>query len=164
MTLRGVVLRALCCPGNVGSVEETWQRRDLPVLRAIVEAFDDPERYKMSPAEIEEATGFDPDEVIRALRALWEAEPAYVKGTGASSVSYPLFILGVTERARVTAGQWPKPEDLVDALAKALEDAAESADPDERSRLKRAAEALRGTAREIAIKVITTWAGQQIGN
>jgi hypothetical protein len=98
--------------------------------------------------------------VKRALRALWEAEPTYVKGTGASSVSHPLWVLGVTERARVAAGQWPKPEDLADALAKALEDAAESAEPDERSRLQRAAEVLRGTAKEIVIRVITSWGGQ----
>ena len=133
-------------------MEETWASRDLPVLRAVVEAFDVPDRYKMSHAEIEEGTGLDSDDVKRALRALWEAEPAYIKGTGASSVSYPLWVLGVTERARVAAGQWPKPEDLVDALAKALEDAAESAEPDERSRLQRAAEVLRGTAKEVAIQ------------
>lgn len=36
-------------------------------------------------------------------------------------------------------GQWPKPEDLVDALARAFEDAAQPADPDERSRLQRIA-------------------------
>ena len=145
---------------TLASVEETWASRDLPVLRTIVEAFDDPDRYKMSHAEIEKATGFDSDDVIRALRALWEAEPAYVKGRGASQVSYPLVIEGATERARVAAGQWPKPEDLADALAKALEDAAESAEPEDRSRLQRAAEVLRGTAKEIVIRVITTWGGQ----
>lgn len=144
-------------------MEETWQPRDLPVLRAIVEAFDDPERYRMSHEEIEEATRLDSDDVKRALRALWEAEPAYLKATRAGQVTYPLVILGVTERARVAAGQWLKPENLVDAMAKAFEKAAESAEPKERSRLQRAAETLRGAAREVAIRAITSWAGQQVG-
>ena len=144
-------------------MEETWQPRDLPVLRAIVESFDDPDRYRMSHEEIQEATHLDSDDVKRALRALWEAEPAYLKATGASQATYPLVILGVTERARVAAGQWPKPEDLVDAMARAFEEAAESAEPKERSRLQRAAETLRGAAREVAIRTITSWAGQKMG-
>jgi hypothetical protein len=52
------------CPTSVGrntlaGMQETWASRDLPVLRALVEAFDDPDRYKMSHAEIEDGTGLD---------------------------------------------------------------------------------------------------------
>jgi hypothetical protein len=36
---------------------ETCFSRDLPVLRAIVEAFDDPARYNMQLSEIEAASG-----------------------------------------------------------------------------------------------------------
>ena len=101
--------------------------RDLPVLRALVEAFDGPERYRMSPEEIKTVTGFSDDDVHRALRVLHEASPPLIKGTMVSQLSFPVMVMGVTERARVAAGQWPKPEDLVDALARAFEDAASRA-------------------------------------
>jgi hypothetical protein len=116
------------------------------VLRALVEAFDDPERYRMSPEEIKTVTGFSDDDVHRALRVLHEASPPLIKGTMVSQLSFPVMVMGVTERARVAAGQWPKPEDLVDALARAFEDAAKSGDPQEGSRLRRIAEDLRGAA------------------
>jgi hypothetical protein len=149
--------------GYAAGVEETWVSRDLPVLRAIVEAFDDPDRYRMSLDEIENASGFSEDDVHRALRALHEASSPFIKASMVSNLSYPIMVHGVTERARVVAGQWPKPEDLVDALARAFEDAAQTADPDERSRLQRIAGELRGAAREIAIRVLTAWSSQQIG-
>ena len=144
-------------------MEETWMSRDLPVLRALVEAFDDPERYRMSPEEIKTVTGFSDDDVHRALRVLNEASPPLIKGTMVNQLSYPVMVMGVSERARVATGQWPKPEDLVDALARAFEDAAKSGDPQEGSRLRRIAEDLRGAARDVAIRVVTGWISQTMG-
>lgn len=145
-------------------MESTWANRDLPVLRALVEAFDDPERYRMSLDELEERTGLSKDDVKRATRALNEADPPLIKGIGADQVTYPLVIVGVTERARVRAGQWPSPEGLVEALSEALERGADgSGDPQERTRLKTVADGLRGAGREIAIRVISSYGGEVLG-
>ena len=55
--------------------EDTWNNRDLPVLKAAVELYEEKGRGPRVSA-VEERTGFDPDTVQRALRALY-SEPYF---------------------------------------------------------------------------------------
>lgn len=145
-------------------MDPTWQTRDLPVLRVLVEAFDEPDRFSMTLDEIQQRTGLSEDDVKRATRALFEAEPPLIKGIGADQVAYPLRIVGVTERARVLAGQWPSPENIVEALAAALDQrAAETNEPEERSRLTSLADGLRGIGKEIVVRVLSNYGGEMLG-
>lgn len=59
---------------------ETWESRDLPVLKAAVELCEESGR-RLRPSAIETATGFDKDTVQRALRALYR-EPYFEEATG----------------------------------------------------------------------------------
>lgn len=60
----------------------------------------------------------------------------------------------VRERARRELGTWPTPNLLVDEIAAALARAAdESSEPEQRSRLRAAADALYGFGRDIAVAV-----------
>lgn len=145
-------------------MESTWQNRDLPVLRAMVEFFDDPERSKLGLDELQKRTGLSDDAVKRAARALNDANPPLIKAVGVDQVTYPIAILGVTERARVLAGQWPRPEQLVDELVAALNEAADDAeDADEKSRLRSVAATIGGVARDVVVRTATAWASEGLG-
>jgi hypothetical protein len=52
------------------SVEDTWTRRDLPVLEVIVEGFTDPERYMMRIQEVVAACGLPEREVKAAAGSM----------------------------------------------------------------------------------------------
>ncbi len=143
-------------------VSKTWFSRELPVLEAIVEAFDDPARHKMSLDEIQDATGFSAEEVQRALAQLDRAEPRYLNTQRASQVGYPIMVNGITQRALTEAGQWPDPEQWVDRLVEALQRSAkQEPDADKRSKLRQAATVLGGMARDIVVAVAS---GQITGN
>lgn len=79
---------------------ETWTSRELPVLQALVDRFDDLETYSVRLHEVAELTEMDDTEVKRALRSLAAAEPPFIHSTGAAGLTYPLIVSGVTERAR----------------------------------------------------------------
>jgi hypothetical protein len=51
-------------------VEDTWASRDLPVLEAIVSAFNDPERFQLRIPELTGLCGLPERDVVTALRAL----------------------------------------------------------------------------------------------
>jgi hypothetical protein len=130
--------------------EDTWNDRDLPVLKAAVEIYDQTGRNP-SAAELGDATGFDKDTVQRALRALYR-EPYFEKGMNAFSGQ----ILGVgppTSAALRVAGQWPTPENQLERLIAAFEAvAADEARPEEeRSRAKQVGLWLTGALSQVAI-------------
>jgi hypothetical protein len=56
-------------------MEETWIRRDLPVLEIIVSKFDESERYQLRIPELAELCGLPEDEVKAALRSIASASP-----------------------------------------------------------------------------------------
>ncbi len=137
-------------------MDDTWTERELPVLTALVEHFDDSDAAQWHRSDVVGATGLDADSVARALAALHGAQPPYVAGVSVEEASYPVVLTGVTERARRAVGAWPTPEALVDRLVAALLAAADDeGDPDQRSRLRQAAGWLGGSLRDVATQVAT---------
>lgn len=130
--------------------QDTWTIRDLPVLKAAVDLYDQNGRTPR-PSALEKATGFDHDTVQRALRLLYR-EPYFEKGTTASGGEI-IFVGPPTGAALRVAGQWPSPEAQLERLIAALEAAAEDeARPEqERSRFREVALWLGGAASQVAI-------------
>ncbi|MFV8050377.1 hypothetical protein [Mycobacterium sp. 48b] len=129
----------------------TWESRDLPVLKAAVELYEEngePPR----PSEIEASTGFDEETVQRALRALY-TEPYFEEGQGTGSSSDILWVGKPTSAALRVAGQWPTPESQVERLIAAFQAAAadESRPDEERSRAKQVGLWLTGALSQVAI-------------
>lgn len=130
--------------------DDTWTNRDLPVLRAAVELYEEHGRGPRVSA-IEARTGFDTDTVQRALRALY-TEPFFEKSAGSWGGGMIMVGAPTSEALRV-AGQWPSPEGQLERLIAAIEDAAEDStrQDEERSRLGQLALSLRGAAYQIAV-------------
>lgn len=85
-------------------MEDLWTKRDLVVLRFLVDHFDDP-RAHGSGLDIAGPTGLPPKTVDRALARLNRAEPPYLEVIGgAEDYGIPLRVTGVTERAYRDAG------------------------------------------------------------
>lgn len=135
--------------GILTHMTDTWTDRDLPVLRAAVEIYDET-GYPAQPNELARACGLDIHTTQRAVRALgrepfFEVEEDY--GGGVSIMSPP------TGHALRVAGQWPSPQTQLERLVAALEAAADDASqPEEqRSRFRQVALVLGGAASQIAI-------------
>lgn len=145
-------------------MEETWTRRELPVLAYLVERFDDPDLHRVDLSEIATGTGLDDDQVRRALRALSEASPDYIEGPKTAQTSYPIILTGVTERARREVGAWPTPDGLVDRLVTAFDVAADQEpDPERQGRLRQIARSLGGSFRDVAVQVAGTVVARSVG-
>ncbi|AIL30022.1 hypothetical protein TS71_17280 [Mycolicibacterium neoaurum] len=128
---------------------DTWESRDLPVLEAAVEMWEEHRRPPRATT-IEARTGFDKDTVQRALRAL-ATEPYFERSLSGSG---EVIAVGKpTSAALRVAGQWPSPEVQLNRLVAAFEAvAADEARPDEeRSRAKQAGLWLTGALQQIAI-------------
>lgn len=145
------------------AMESTWETRELPVLRAIVEHFDET-GDAMRPEEIARATGFDPDTVQRALRFLQHESPSLITKMD-SVMTGEIVIVGYpTGEALRRVGAWPTPENLVDRLVAGFNRAAEAEeDEDKRSRLNRFAAWLATGGRDIAVQVAGTAVAKSIG-
>lgn len=131
-------------------MRDTWNDRDLPVLRAVVELYD--ERGLVTDHDVVGATGMGQATVRRALRALTGEEPAFFRALPDNGGGYTLT--HVTGTAYRTVGAWPTPAALVDRLIAGIEEAAESAEDEEtRGRLKRTAAYLGGGVRDIVVEV-----------
>jgi hypothetical protein len=135
---------------------DTWFSRDLPVLVALADHFDDPQAQDLLDDGVAELVGRDLDDVHRALRNLAEAD--YIRGVMVSQAAHPVRISGVTEAGRRAAGQWPALADsLAAGLIAELDRLAEAtADPDERGRLRRAADAFRSLSRDVLVGVVSS--------
>lgn len=121
-------------------MESTWENRDRPVLVAAAEILD--REHSARPDDIAQATGLEPEQVQRALRALSTEDPPLLQVRDhAAGVITRVFDL--TGEGRRRAGAWPSPDNLAGRLVEALGEAAErTPDPQERTRLKEAAKAL----------------------
>lgn len=140
--------------------------RELPVLRALVDIFENSDyasNLGVRLGQLAPQAGMADADVAKALRALSTAEPPYIKGTWVSGVSHPIIINRVTERALRAVGQWPASGEAADAIVAALDAAAES-EPDEekRSALRRTAGFLGGAGREVFYRVLTGVATGQV--
>ncbi|MGV9712100.1 hypothetical protein ACWDTI_15715 [Gordonia sp. NPDC003424] len=129
---------------------DTWTDRDLPVLSAVVEIYDQ-SGQQASANELASVCGLDDETVQRALRALYRG-PYFEKGmtNGAGDV---LVVGKPTSDALRAAGQWPSPETLLRRLIDTLQAAAddESRPTEERKRFQQIAGWLGSTAYQVAI-------------
>ncbi|MFG3576412.1 hypothetical protein [Micromonospora chersina] len=121
-------------------VNPTWEDRDLPVLRAIVELYEESGGRQNRPHHIVERTGLDEQSVLRSLRAL---DGEYVEVTIVDDGT-PVLFGRPNGEARRAVGLWPTPEVLADRLVQALALAAEQ-EPNEEKRGK--------------LRSLGTWAG-----
>ena len=136
-------------------MESTWEARDLPVLDAIVRYFEEQGPFlRPNVGDIARATGIDGMDVWKACRAM---DGVYIElqEFAAGGNPDPHRIVAVSPEARVLVGQWPSPETYLDRLLAALEDRASTTDdPDEKSRLRKIAEGIRGMSRDVAVSVV----------
>jgi len=129
---------------------DTWQSRDLPVLRAVVDFYEEKGRC-VRARTLEAVTGFDKETVQRALRVLYR-EPYFEVAT--SSFGGEILLVGKpTGAALRVVGQWPSPEVQLERLIKAFESVA--ADPsrpeEERNRATKVGLWLTGAFQQVAI-------------
>lgn len=136
--------------GILPRMPSTWESRDLPVLKAAVELYEEKGRGPRVSA-IAARTGFDQDTVQRALRLLY-TEPYFEEVSTASGVGF-IIVGKPTSAALRVAGQWPTPETQVERLIAAFQAAAddESRPDEERSRAQQVGLWLTGTLSKIAI-------------
>src|SRR5689334_21083389 len=139
-------------------VASTWENRDLLVLRAVVEICDDDAWGMAEVGEIAERTGINEPDVNKALWKLAGERPSFFElsdqstfgGRDIGGVSNP------SGHAQRTVGAWPTPESLVERMMAALNDAADRAETaEEKTRLKRAADALGGVVKGVITGVLT---------
>jgi hypothetical protein len=132
--------------------EDTWIDRDLPVLRAVVDMYEETGRYLTSASDIEAATGQDIDGVQRALRRL-NGQPSFFEKVTEASGGMIIMVGPPTRDALQVAGAWPSPQQLLDRLVAALESAAndDKREPAERNKFKQAAAYLGSFASQVAI-------------
>lgn len=137
----------------------TWEQRDLPVLRAIVELTDEG-AWHIDPQDIAERLDINADTVMTSLGALAAEEPAFFRYHDVTALGETRRVIGhihePTGHARRTVGTWPTPESQVDRLIQALVVAANhESDNEKSSALRRVAAYLADAGREIAIGVIS---------
>jgi hypothetical protein len=143
-------------------MESTWERRDLPVLDAIVRYFDEEDSAVIpDTGTFARITGMDAGQVGRAVRAL---SPRFVKTGPTMGDLTDVPIMGITDEARQAVGQWPTPESVADRIVAALVEAADR-EPDQgkRTKLRAAADALGGFGRDLLINVVANVATKPIG-
>lgn len=132
--------------------EDTWNTRDLPVLQAIVDIYEDSGTYLTRATGIERRTGLDHDTVQQALRRL-NSQPSFFEKVVEASGGQVVMVGPPTADALRVAGAWPSPEQLLQRLISALESAADddTRAPEERSKFKQAAAYLGSFATQVAI-------------
>jgi hypothetical protein len=144
-------------------MQDTWTTRDLPVLLAIVEGFDDGGRSP-GPKQIQEITGLEPETVQRALRALGSEQPSFLAEVKGSWGKQIIMVGAPTGHARRAVGAWPTAEVLADRLVAAMNDAADSeADDEQKGLLRKAASFLGSAGRDIVVGVAATALNKQMG-
>ncbi|MEV6695234.1 hypothetical protein AB0M35_27550 [Micromonospora sp. NPDC051196] len=144
-------------------VNPTWEERDLPVLKAIVELYEESGGRKDRAGDIQKRTGFDEETVQKALRALKPANPPYVTSMKEMSGGFIVFVGAPTPEARRAVGLWPTADGLADNLIMAMSQAADQ-EPDEekRGRLKTAASWFGNAGRNVLVDVTAAVINRQI--
>ncbi|WP_347350673.1 hypothetical protein [Intrasporangium sp.] len=142
---------------------ETRTNRDPPVLRAIVDVYEDT-GSPMGPDAIEAVTGFDTGMVQAALRALDSEEPPYISKLERVMTGDIIFIGAPTGHARRAVGAWPTAETIADRLVKALDEAADrEPDPERKGWLSKTASYLGHAGRDLAVEIGATAINRQMG-
>lgn len=133
-------------------MEDTWFSRDLPVLDAAVRHVDEDTGRIADPDLLAEEAGIPRDDVRRSLQAL---SGVYLRTEGTMQGDH--LVMDVTPEARRAVGQWPTPENVANRLLAVLEQAADqTGDEEQRTRLRRAADSLKGLGRDVLPEVIAS--------
>jgi hypothetical protein len=145
--------------GHEVQVEDTWWSRDLPVLDAAVRLFEDEDFVYVG--DLAGETGFDPEDVFRALAAMQGVYTGRLQGMGDLDRRW---ITEVAPAARRAVGQWPTPENVVARLAEAFSTAAEDEpDPERRGKLRALGSFLADTGKDFAAEVVAKVIAHQTG-
>lgn len=139
-------------------MDSTWESRDLPVLEAIVQLFDQTGEF-VTGDQIAQHTGFDQQTVTLAVQALDGEDPrlleARVIRPGGGEPLQVISVYNITGHARRMVGAWPTPENLIARLVAALEAvAATENDTVKRRKLKEAAATVGSIAGQAAASVL----------
>jgi hypothetical protein len=137
-------------------MSSTWETRDLPVLRAIVEIEDETGEY-VQVGDISERTGLDETQVQRAVGALSREYPRLISVIDASSAAATFYMAAghATGEARRKVGTWPTPESLADRIVAALEDTASNGETEEeRTRAQKMLDGAKGVGKGVLTGVI----------
>ena len=142
-----------------GELEDTWWSRDLPVLDAAVKLFQSKDFVEVG--DLARSTGFEPEDVARALRDMRGVYVGEIQGMGDME---RWCITEVTPEARRAVGQWPTPENVVGRLAEAFSKAAEhEPDPERRGKLRTVGSFLGDTGKDFAAEVVAKVIARQTG-
>lgn len=136
--------------------EDRWLAIDLPVLEATarLEEGDDP-HFGLHALVAE--TGLDATVVKHSLRRLDGSYLSFTAMPGDGDPLHAVRSVRLLSAGRRATHQWPSPEETIAALAEALNAAAETeSDPEEASRLRKAATAVGGVSRDLATNIAAT--------
>jgi hypothetical protein len=139
---------------------DRWASRDLPFLVEAARQLD-AGLPSVQASQISDQLGWSIQDALAAASAL---VPTYLTGEPeARNIGRTDFFLdGLTEGGRRTVGLWPD-DDTADALVEALERAAEATDdPEEKSRIRKAARALGKVGTGILTEVTAAVISRQI--
>jgi len=137
------------------AVTPTWFDRDLPVLEATIQLFEEMGHPGVvQVAQIAERTRIEPPAVFAALVAMQDEYVTLRMVMGGDP--NPQMVSGVTADARRAVGQWPSIDTFSDRLVAALRDAADNeSDPVKKNKLRSATDAVTGMGRDIIVGVVT---------
>ena len=132
---------------------DTWDGRDLPVLANVAERIDNGEQF-IRDRTIADALSLDLEQVRLALRALQRR--GFVETTG--TMDGTVMVKDIAGSAYLVTGLHPDGDDALSRLISVLTQAAErTSDPDERSRLRRAADGLVALSGQVGAGVMTAY-------
>jgi hypothetical protein len=133
-------------------LDDVWINRDYPVLREVARRIDAGDVHVHQDV-IAEIAGLESDEVKRAAAALERRGlVTLTKDLG------PVRFVEVSGAAYLITGLHPDADDALSRLVQVLQQAAErTGDQEERSRLRRAADALLGVSRDVMTGVLTAY-------
>jgi hypothetical protein len=133
-------------------LDDVWATRDYPVLREVTRRIDAGDVHVHQDV-IADATGLEVEEVKQAASAL--------ERRGLVTLTHdlgPVRFVDVSGSAYLITGLHPDADDALSRLVQALQQAAEqTSDQDERSRLRRVADALLGVSRDVMTGVLTAY-------
>lgn len=145
-------------------MDETWTRRDLPVLEAIVQLSERDGGGFLDPAAIAQESGLDESETQAALLALDGEVPACVTDMRRSASGHIFLVGAPTGHARRAVGAWPTAETIAGRLITALDEAAErEPDPERKGWLRKTAAYLGHAGRDLAVEIGATAINRQMG-
>jgi hypothetical protein len=134
------------------SLDDVWARRDYPVLHEVARRIDAGEML-VHQNVVAQALHLEPEEVERAAAAHERRGlVTLTQDTG------PVRFTDVSGSAYLMTGLHPDADDALSRLIQVLEQAAErTSDLDQRTRLRRAADALLGVSRDVMTGVLTAY-------